>query len=45
LVVDKDHAPRWRPQHWEDVSEAMVAPFFVSPWAVQDHPLRDLGQA
>jgi enoyl-CoA hydratase len=45
LVVDKDHAPCWHPQRWEDVSEAMVAPFFVSPWAAQDHPLRDLGQA
>ena len=45
LVVDKDHAPRWQPQRWEDVSEAMVAPFFVSPWLAQDHPLRDLGQA
>jgi len=45
LVVDKDHAPRWQPQRWEDVSEAMLTPFFVSPWLAQDHPLRDLGQA
>ena len=43
LAVDKDHAPRWQPQRWEDVTEVMVAPFFDSPWSVVDHPLRDLG--
>ena len=43
LAVDKDHAPRWQPQRWEDVNEAMVAPFFESPWPIGEHPLRDLG--
>lgn len=42
LAVDKDFAPRWQPAHLGDVTPAMVAPFFVSPWHPQDHPLRDL---
>jgi enoyl-CoA hydratase/carnithine racemase len=39
LAVDKDHAPRWNPARIEDVTTEMVAPFFVSPWAVGAHPL------
>ena len=42
LAVDKDFAPRWQPARLEDVTPAMVAPFFVSPWRSQDHPLHDL---
>jgi enoyl-CoA hydratase/carnithine racemase len=42
LAVDKDHAPRWNPARIEDVTAQMVAPFFVSPWAVDAHPLRAL---
>jgi enoyl-CoA hydratase/carnithine racemase len=42
LAVDKDHAPKWNPARIEDVTPAMVAPFFESPWAAQEHPLRDL---
>ena len=42
LAVDKDHAPRWNPARIEDVSPAMVAPFFVSPWTPLTHPLRSL---
>jgi enoyl-CoA hydratase/carnithine racemase len=42
LAVDKDFAPRWQPARLEDVAPAMVAPFFVSPWRPQDHPLRNL---
>ena len=45
VAVDKDHSPRWNPARIEDVTPAMVAPFFVSPWAPQDHPLRRLGAA
>ena len=41
-AVDKDHHPRWNPACIEDVTPAMVAPFFVSPWAVHAHPLRGL---
>lgn len=42
LAVDKDHAPRWNPARIEDVTPAMVAPFFASPWPAHAHPLRDL---
>jgi enoyl-CoA hydratase/carnithine racemase len=42
LAVDKDHAPRWNPVRIEDVTPAMVAPFFSSPWPAHAHPLRDL---
>ena len=45
LAVDKDHAPRWNPARIEDVTPAMVAPFFESPWPAHAHPLRDLGEA
>ncbi len=43
LAVDKDHAPRWQPQRIEDITPAMVAPFFVSPWGRAQHPLASLG--
>jgi len=42
LAVDKDHAPRWNPERVEDVTAAMVAPFFDSPWPALAHPLRHL---
>ncbi len=43
LAVDKDHAPKWEPQRIEDVTPAMVEPFFQSPWPLHAHPLRHLG--
>jgi enoyl-CoA hydratase len=42
LVIDKDNAPRWFPARIEDVTPDMVLPFFCSPWATHNHPLRDL---
>ncbi|TSE24684.1 enoyl-CoA hydratase/isomerase family protein [Tepidimonas aquatica] len=42
LAVDKDHQPRWNPARLEDVTPAMVEPFFVSPWPAYAHPLRDV---
>jgi enoyl-CoA hydratase/carnithine racemase len=42
LAVDKDHTPKWNPLGIEDVTPAMVEPFFVSPWPVAAHPLRGL---
>ena len=42
LAVDKDHSPRWNPARVEDVTPAMVQPFFASPWPAPAHPLRDL---
>ncbi len=42
LVVDKDRAPKWQPERLEEVTSAMVEGFFVSPWPVHAHPLREL---
>ncbi len=42
LAIDKDHAPRWNPARIEDVTPAMVAAFFESPWPAHAHPLRGL---
>jgi enoyl-CoA hydratase/carnithine racemase len=42
LAVDKDNSPRWNPGRIEDVTEAMVARFFVNPWPAHAHPLRHL---
>lgn len=42
LAVDKDHAPKWNPALVEDVEPQSVAPFFVSPWSAETHPLRAL---
>ena len=42
LAVDKDHQPKWAPARIEDVSDAMVGPFFDSPWPAHAHPLREL---
>lgn len=42
LAIDKDHHPRWQPAAIEDVTPALVAPFFESPWPAHAHPLRGL---
>ena len=42
LAIDKDFHPRWNPARIEDVTPAMVQPFFVSPWTPQEHPLKHL---
>lgn len=42
LAVDKDYSPRWSPARIEDVKPGMADEFFVSPWAAEAHPLRDL---
>jgi enoyl-CoA hydratase/carnithine racemase len=42
LAVDKDQSPKWQPAAVEEVTAAMVAPFFDSPWPAYAHPLRDL---
>ena len=42
LVIDKDHAPRWNPATVEAVTSDMIPPFFESPWASEQHPLRAL---
>lgn len=42
LVIDKDHAPKWRPASLEEVTPEMITPFFISAWPDYAHPLRDL---
>jgi enoyl-CoA hydratase len=42
LAIDKDYKPLWNPARLDDVTTAMVEPFFVSPWNAAMHPLRDL---
>ena len=42
LAVDKDQQPHWNPPRIEDVSQAMVAAFFDSPWPAHAHPLKSL---
>jgi enoyl-CoA hydratase/carnithine racemase len=42
LVIDKDNEPKWNPPTLAEVSDAMVARFFESPWPDRAHPLRDL---
>ncbi len=42
LAIDKDYAPKWNPARIEDVKPAMTQAFFASPWAAEEHPLRDL---
>lgn len=42
LVVDKDHAPQWRPATVDEVSARDVEAFFEAVWPMRAHPLRDL---
>ena len=42
LVIDKDNLPKWNPPTLAQVTDAMVAQFFASPWPARAHPLRDL---
>jgi enoyl-CoA hydratase/carnithine racemase len=42
LAIDKDHKPQWKPDRIEEVDGTEAARFFVSPWAADQHPLRDL---
>lgn len=42
LAVDKDQQPKWLPARLEDVTNAMVQPFFESPWPEWAHPLAPL---
>ena len=41
-AIDKDRTPRWNPAVIEEVTDEMVEPFFVSPWAASSHPLNSL---
>jgi enoyl-CoA hydratase/carnithine racemase len=42
MIIDKDNAPVWRPQHIEEVDDASVEAMFADPWAGATHPLANL---
>ncbi len=42
LIVDKDHAPRWRFASVDALSRDAVQAMFDSPWSADTHPLRHL---
>jgi enoyl-CoA hydratase/carnithine racemase len=42
VLIDKDHAPAWKPAQLADVTPAAVDRFFHSPWTRDTHPLRNL---
>ena len=42
VLVDKDHAPRWRPSSIEEVPAARVQAFFGAPKSGTAHPLSKL---
>jgi enoyl-CoA hydratase/carnithine racemase len=44
LLIDKDQTPCWRYKTVSDVPQAVVDELFRSPWSVNEHPLRELGQ-
>ena len=39
LIIDKDNSPHWKPSRIEDVTDAMIDPFFRSRWSAAAHPL------
>ena len=42
VVIDKDNQPKWQPATLAEVTDEMVARFFVPAWPPAAHPLRDL---
>jgi enoyl-CoA hydratase/carnithine racemase len=42
VIVDKDHAPTWRPPRIEEVTQASVDAIFRDPWSSGEHPLANL---
>jgi enoyl-CoA hydratase/carnithine racemase len=39
LIIDKDNAPRWKPERIEEVTDAAVDDFFRNRWTTAAHPL------
>ena len=44
LLMDKDLQPKWQYKTVDEVPQSVIDELFRSPWAVNEHPLRDLGQ-
>ncbi|RUO38172.1 enoyl-CoA hydratase [Aliidiomarina shirensis] len=43
LLIDKDRKPKWTHKSIADVTADDIDSMFISPWAEDEHPLRDLG--
>ncbi|MCH8622770.1 enoyl-CoA hydratase/isomerase family protein [Undibacterium sp. TS12] len=43
LIIDKDQKPQWLPGSLAEFGVQDGAAYFSQPWAVGQHPLRDLG--
>ncbi|MDP5189571.1 enoyl-CoA hydratase/isomerase family protein [Rheinheimera baltica] len=44
LLMDKDLTPNWQYKTVSDVPQSIIDELFTSPWAANEHPLRELGQ-
>ena len=44
LLMDKDLQPKWQYKTVDEVPQSVIDELFRSPWAANEHPLRDLGQ-
>lgn len=42
LAIDKDHAPRWRPEKITDITQEMILGYFEPCWPEDYHPLSHL---
>ncbi len=42
VLVDKDRNPKWNPAQIKDLTRKWIDSFFISPWAIEQHPLKDL---
>ncbi|GAB57401.1 enoyl-CoA hydratase/isomerase family protein [Rheinheimera nanhaiensis] len=44
LLMDKDLQPKWQYKTVDEVPQPVIDELFRSPWAANEHPLRELGQ-
>ncbi len=44
LLMDKDQKPNWQYKTVDAVPQSVIDELFRSPWAANEHPLRELGQ-
>jgi hypothetical protein len=42
LMVDKDNQPAWLYTTLADVPEEVIEQFFISPWQLDQHPLKTI---
>ena len=44
LLMDKDLQPKWQYKTVDEVPQSVIDELFRSPWAANEHPLRELGR-